>query len=95
MSDAFADGRAAGNAARWLVRIDVVVVTAAAAVVVVVIVIVMIVMIVVVMMTAGADFLRFHGGSIEFQFFSHDYFSSPEPVPAPAGADAARCCRGS
>ena len=97
MSDAFADGRAAGNAARGLVRIDVVVVTAAATVVVVVIVIVMIVvvMIVVVMMTAGADVLRFRGGSFKFQFFSHDYFSSVEPDPAPAGADAARCCRGS
>ena len=64
-------------------------------VVMVVVVMVVVVMVVVVMMTAGADILRGRGGSIEFQFFSHYFFSSVEPVPAPAGADAARCCRGS
>ena len=91
MSDAFAEGRAAGNAASRLVRIGFVVMPAAASVIVMIVV----VMIVVVMMAAGANVLRFHGGSIEFQFFSHYFFSSEEPDPAPAGADAARCCRGS
>ena len=96
MSDAFADGRTAGDAAGRLVRIVVVFAAAIAIVVVMMmVVVVMVVMIVVVMMTAGADFLRFRGGSIEFQFFSHYFFSAPEPDPAPAGADAARCCRGS
>ena len=74
------------------------VVTATAAAttfVAVMVMVVMVVVVMVVMMAAGADILRFHGGSIEFQFFSHYFFSSEEPDPAPAGADAARCCRGS
>ena len=93
MSDSFADRRAAGNAAGGLVRIDIVVVSAAA---VVVMMMVVVVMVVVVMMTACADIRGFHGGILYFQFVSHYCFSSPpEPPPAPAGADAARCCRGS
>ena len=91
MSDAFANRRAAGNAARGLVRIDIVVMAAAAAMVV------MIVMIVVVMMTARANFLSFHRGILHFQFVSHYSSSSFSgiPEPAPAGLVWARCCRGS
>ena len=69
MSDAFADGRAAGNAAGRLVGIGVVIMAAAAVMVVVVMMIVM--MIVVVMMTARANVLGLHGGILHFQFVSH------------------------
>ena len=49
----------------------------------------------VVMVTACANIRGFHGGILHFQFVSHYFFSSAEPPPAPAGALAARCCRGS
>ena len=87
MSYTFADGRAAGNAARGLVRIDVMVVSAAA----IMIVVVMMFMFVVVVMTASADSLRLRCGSFQFQFFCHDQLPSPESPES----TWARCCRGS
>ena len=87
MSYAFANGRAAGNAARGLVRIDVVVMAAATAVIVVV----MMFMFVVMVMTACADGLRFRCGSFQFQFVCHDQLPSPESPDS----TWARCCRGS
>ena len=85
MSDSFAEGSAARNAARGFVRVRIVVMPAAAF---------MVVMVMVVMVTACANIRGFHGGILHFQFVSHYFFSS-SPEPAPAGRDAARCCRGS
>ena len=90
MSDSFAEGSAARNAARGFVGIGVVTAAAAAAVVVMMTVVVIVIVAVVVIVAASADFLR-RRGIFHFQFVRHYFFSSPES----SVVAEARCCRGS